>query len=138
MTIEPVNSVMSLQIQSATPREITPKTESVTTEGQMLDIKPMVDESTPAVESASSEADAGQDSEQPSPEQFRQAAEQLSKSLSNNTEAQFGIHEATKRITIKLVDKSTKEVIKELPAEKTLDLIAKAWEIAGLLVDERR
>ncbi|MEG1888510.1 MAG: flagellar protein FlaG, partial [Lachnospiraceae bacterium] len=35
-------------------------------------------------------------------------------------------------------DKETKKVIKEFPAEKTLDLIAKAWEIAGLLVDERR
>ena len=35
-------------------------------------------------------------------------------------------------------EKETKEVIKELPPEKTLDMIAKAWELAGLLVDEKR
>ena len=55
-----------------------------------------------------------------------------------NSEAIFGIHEKTNRVTIKLVDKETKEVIKELPPEKTLDMIAKAWELAGLLVDEKR
>jgi len=56
----------------------------------------------------------------------------------NGTEALFGIHDKTNRVTIKIVDKKTKEVIKELPPEKTLDLIAKAWEMAGILVDEKR
>lgn len=54
-----------------------------------------------------------------------------------NYEAQFGIHEATNRVTIKLVDKDTKKVIKELPPEKTLDMIAKCMEIAGMLVDQK-
>ena len=56
----------------------------------------------------------------------------------SNSEVQFGIHEATNRVTIKIIDKETKEVIKELPPEKTLDMIAKAWELAGILVDEKR
>jgi len=56
----------------------------------------------------------------------------------NNSEAVFGIHEDTNRVTIKIVDKTSKKVIKELPPEKTLDMIAKAWELAGLLVDEKR
>ena len=34
-------------------------------------------------------------------------------------------------------DKDTKEVLKEYPPEKTLDMIAKVWEVAGLLVDEK-
>ena len=68
---------------------------------------------------------------------MKKAVEQLNKKM-NNSEALFGIHEGTNRVTIKIVDKSTKEVIKELPPEKTLDMIAKAWELAGLLVDERR
>jgi flagellar protein FlaG len=38
---------------------------------------------------------------------------------------------------IKIVDKDTKEVLKEYPPEKTLDMIAKVWEVAGLLVDEK-
>ncbi len=59
-------------------------------------------------------------------------------SANSNTEAVFGIHEGTNRVTIKMVDKETKEVIKEFPAEETLDLIAKAWELAGIMVDEKR
>ena len=63
--------------------------------------------------------------------------EKLNKNLSDS-EAVFGIHEDTNRVTIKIVDKSTKEVLKELPPEKTLDMIAKVWELAGILIDERR
>ncbi len=55
-----------------------------------------------------------------------------------HSEAVFGIHEATNRVTIKIIDKDSREVIKELPPEKTLDMIAKVWEMAGILVDERR
>ena len=47
------------------------------------------------------------------------------------------IHDATNRVMIKIVDKDTKEVLKEYPPEKTLDMIAKVWEVAGLLVDEK-
>lgn len=75
--------------------------------------------------------------QQPTTEQIKKAIENLNKNLSNS-EAVFGIHEATNRVTIKIVDKESKEVIKELPPEKTLDMIAKAWELAGILVDERR
>jgi flagellar protein FlaG len=69
--------------------------------------------------------------------QIKKAVEDINKKA-NNSEAIFGIHEATNRVTIKIVDKDTKKVIKELPPEKTLDMIAKVWELAGLLVDEKR
>lgn len=68
---------------------------------------------------------------------LKKAVEQIN-AKANSAEAVFGIHEATNRVTIKMVDKSTKEVIKEFPAEETLDLIAKAWELAGIMVDEKR
>lgn len=73
---------------------------------------------------------------QPSEETVKQAISDINKRL-NNTECVFGVHEATNRVTIRIVDKDTKEVIKEVPPEKTLDMIAKVWELAGLLVDER-
>ena len=57
---------------------------------------------------------------------------------STNFESEFGIHEKTNRMTIKILDKDTRKVIKEFPAEKSLDLIAKAMEMAGILVDEKR
>lgn len=70
-------------------------------------------------------------------EQIREAVEKINKSMPN-TEAVFGIHDKTNRVTIKIVDKDSRKVIKEFPPEKTLDLIAKAWEMAGILVDEKR
>jgi flagellar protein FlaG len=66
-----------------------------------------------------------------------EAISEMNKKMFNNSEAVFGIHEDTNRITIKIVDKTTKKTIKELTPEKTLDMIAKAWELAGLMVDER-
>ena len=69
-------------------------------------------------------------------EYIKSAVENINKNA--GTEAVFGIHEQTNRVTIKIVDKETKDVIKEVPAEETLDMIAKAWELAGLFVDEKR
>ena len=68
--------------------------------------------------------------------QIRKAVEEINKKA-HNSEAIFGIHDATNRVMIKIVDKDTKEVLKEYPPEKTLDMIAKVWEVAGLLVDEK-
>ncbi len=70
-------------------------------------------------------------------ETLKRKISDLNKQL-NNTECQYGIHEETQRVTLKIVDKETKEVLKEFPAEKTLEMIAKVWEMAGLLVDEKR
>lgn len=70
-------------------------------------------------------------------ETLKRRISDLNKQL-NNTECQYGIHEKTQRVTLKIVDKETKEVLKEFPAEKTLEMIAKVWEMAGLLVDEKR
>lgn len=69
-------------------------------------------------------------------DKIKKAVEQFNKNLSHSS-AIFGIHEATNRVTIKIVDKDTKEVIKEVPPEETLDMIAKVWEIAGILVDKK-
>ena len=56
--------------------------------------------------------------------QIRKAVDEINKKA-HNSEAVFGIHDATNRVTIKIVDKDTKKVLKEYPPEKTLDMIAK-------------
>lgn len=75
-------------------------------------------------------------------EQQKQASmgdvKDIRKVLNNNTIAEFGYNEPTNRITIKIKDKDTNEVIKEIPSEKALEMLAKAWELAGIMVDERR
>ena len=69
-------------------------------------------------------------------DKIKKAIEKMKAQLPNS-EAKFGIHEETNRVMIKLVDKDTQEVIKEFPPEKTLDMIAKCMELAGVLVDEK-
>lgn len=52
---------------------------------------------------------------------------------------EYSIHEATHQIMIKVIDTSTpnETVIREIPSEKILDMVAKMWELAGLFVDEK-
>jgi len=146
MAIEPISSLMTVQAQGSvsvqrpqtsvhTEKPDSSSTSSVPTAEQ-------VDRTTTVVENSQEKGqtnsnDQGREQQQLSHEQIRKAVERLNKNLSNS-EAVFGIHEDTNRVTIKIVDKNTKEVIKELPPEKTLDMIAKVWEMAGILIDERR
>lgn len=56
----------------------------------------------------------------------------------NNTHLKFQVHKVTKDIMVKIIDDETGDVLKEIPPEKILDMVAKLWEIAGIFVDERR
>ncbi len=137
MAIEALGGAMSYQAQPAVKTQVAVP-QPVTMEGQMVETNPMVDANTAAVAQVSeqNEFQNGQQKE-PSNEQIRKAVEDINKKA-NYSDVQFGVHEGTNRITIKIVDRETKKVIKELPPEKTLDMIAKAWELAGILVDEKR
>lgn len=63
---------------------------------------------------------------------------EISKVLNDNTVAEFGVYEPMNRITIKIKDKDSGEVIREIPSEKMLKVFTKACELAGILVDEKR
>lgn len=56
----------------------------------------------------------------------------------SRTKCEFSYHEETKRVSIKVIDAETEEVIREIPPEETLEMISKMWELAGLMVDEKR
>lgn len=157
-TIEPLNSVMTYQAQAVErPQSATPVNTEVPEDGQTVN----VDETTAAVTRAQAEDDKGGGSEgagsqqqaganqmqqlsarqaqqQQKSEQLKKAIAEMNRRINNsNEEAVFGVHEDTNRIMIKIMDKETKEVIKEFPPEKTLDMIARIWEMAGILVDEK-
>lgn len=53
-----------------------------------------------------------------------------------NLELRFKIHEPTKEIIARIVNRETGEVIREIPPEKFLDMVAKLQELAGVFVDE--
>jgi len=46
-----------------------------------------------------------------------------------------GVHEATNRITVQVVDTNTDEIVREVPPESRLDVIARMQEFVGLLFD---
>lgn len=48
---------------------------------------------------------------------------------------QFQVHEGTGQVVVKLVDRQTKEVLREFPSEKFLDMMAKLQQVAGLNVN---
>lgn len=67
------------------------------------------------------------------------AIERANRAISGaNRKFEFSIHEKTKEVMVKVIDTDTNQVIREIPPEKILDLVAKMWEMAGLVVDERR
>lgn len=154
MAIEPLSSVMTYQAQAAVKPQVQPVQPAdmdVSPDGQTVN----VDTTTAAVtktQAESSENDGANGgnnansslqqqalNSQSANEQLKKAVAEMNRKINNsNEEAVFGIHEKTNRITIKIVDKDTKEIIKEFPPEKTLDMIAKVWEMAGILVDEKR
>ncbi len=148
--IEPLNSAMTFQaqpaqsIQAAKPSVEVSKPVSEFTEAAAHESAAAVDGKTVVVDSAGKtetdgEGTQSQQNNEASEKQLKEAVKDLHKKLDNsNNEVMFGVHEATKRVTIKIVDKDTKKVVKEFPPEKTLDMIAKVWEMAGILVDEKR
>lgn len=148
--IEPMSSAMTFQAQPVQNTQVAKPTVEVSkpaaefTEAAAHDTAAAVDGKTVVVDSAGkaetdSEGNQPQQNMEASEKQLKEAVKDLHKKLDNsNNEVMFGVHEATKRVTIKIVDKDTKKVVKEFPPEKTLDMIAKVWEMAGILVDEKR
>lgn len=52
-----------------------------------------------------------------------------------NTQLTFKKHEGTGRILVELIDVESHEVLREIPPEKMLDIIAGIWEWSGLIID---
>ena len=47
------------------------------------------------------------------------------------------IHEKTGQVMVKVVDTDTGETVREIPHEKSLDMLAKILEQSGLLLDKK-
>ena len=145
MGIEKISGGSAMSYQgSAAMAAPTTSVEPVSASAEQQAVQTMQTVTQPAQSQGySSQKRGGEDSEQQKElteaqqNQLKNAVNDFNKQM-KDSEAIFGIHDKTNRVTIKIVDKKTKEVIKEYPPEQTLDMIAKVWEIAGILVDEKR
>lgn len=54
------------------------------------------------------------------------------------TRCEYSYDELTKRVSISVFDKDTDELIREVPPEESLEMLQKMWELAGIIVDEKR
>lgn len=50
---------------------------------------------------------------------------------------QFLVHEASGRVQLRVLERSTNEVIREVPSEQLLDLVGRIHDLLGVLVDEK-
>ena len=77
---------------------------------------------------------AVQTDQEVAPDKIKAAVDDLNKTVKqaspmHHTQLSFKYHEDTNRISITVTDSDTDEVIREIPPEKTLDMLAKAWEM---------
>lgn len=69
---------------------------------------------------------------------IEKAAEKVNKLFEDkNTHVEYEFHGKSKRMSIKIIDNNTKEVVKEIPPKKLIDMVDKLCELAGLFIDEK-
>ena len=151
MAIDGIGGVGALNVSSQT-RTSTPRTSEAanvsvgaeTAQVQVESLPPVTGKGSNDNQNNKQQDRAGVQSDKDiAPEKIKAAVEDLNKkvkqpSVIKHTQLSFKYHDDTNRISITVTDSDTDEVIREIPPEKALDMLAKAWEMAGLLVDERR
>ncbi|MDO4166528.1 MAG: flagellar protein FlaG [Eubacteriales bacterium] len=101
-------------------------------------------ESIVAVEQASGQWEAGQEEQQGIYEEKEPTVSSIDSAVSSansklsKTRCEYSYDEATRRVSIKVFDKDSDELIREVPPEKSLEMLQKMWELAGIMVDEKR
>ncbi len=55
----------------------------------------------------------------------------------HNVGLQFSMHDDSGRTMVKIMDKTTEKVLREIPSEDVLDLVAKIEEMIGILFDSK-
>jgi len=126
--VKTVNKAPQTQVKAA--EEVVKKTAPTT---------PAVTVNAPVSAEAKSAENLNQREEETISRKIKDAVDKVNqKIVPSKTRCEFSYHEETNRISIKVIDQATEETIKEIPAEETLDMLARIWEFSGLLVDERR
>lgn len=71
-------------------------------------------------------------------DEVKKAADKLNKLFEDkSTYVEYEVYGKSKSITIKILDHKTKEVVKEIPPKKLIDMVDKLCELAGVFVDQK-
>ena len=55
----------------------------------------------------------------------------------NYTSVKFNVHEDTERLMIRVVDRKTEEIVREIPSEEFLDMVSRMVDYMGFMVDQK-
>ncbi len=55
-----------------------------------------------------------------------------------NLSVRFRVHEESDRVKAEVVDRATDEVVREIPPERVLNMVAQIQNLIGLFIDTRR
>jgi len=81
--------------------------------------------------------DMVQGEKQISEEKLVKAVEKANKSFKPfDRRFEISIHEKTKTVMVKVFDSTNDQLIREIPNEKLLDMVAHMLEVAGIIVDK--
>lgn len=77
------------------------------------------------------------DREDCTPTELSSAVEQLNKLMyAYNTEISFQVHEASGEFLVRVISSVDKTVVREIPPEKVLDMVAYFKKAVGIIIDE--
>lgn len=79
-----------------------------------------------------------QEEERISKEKLEEVVKGLNEFLQpSHTSLKFNVHEDLKEYYVQLIDDRTKEVVREIPPKKLLDMYAAMMKFVGLIVDRK-
>lgn len=114
--------------------KVEPQMTTVGTNPQPVEVLPLG-----AGTGADAQAQSQAENEETTSRRIKSAVDHANQTMRHaKTKCEFSYHEETKRVSIKVIDEETEEVIREIPPEETLEMLSKMWELAGLMVDEKR
>lgn len=70
-------------------------------------------------------------------EQLEKIVENFNNFSPSHTSLKFELHEKLEKYYVKVIDDKTKEIVREIPSKKMLDMYAAMKEFLGLMVDEK-
>ena len=145
MAIEPLGTIMTAQAQAYQPKK------NDTYLNSQSDIKNVVDKNSvvfnnTTIVKETNKSELNKDNKNYSnnndnlseedKKKIKEYTNKINKKMINKG-ALFNIHEDTNRLQITIIDRETKEVLKEFPPEQFLDSIAKRMELTGCIFDEK-
>jgi len=90
-------------------------------------------------QSTSKEMEHGQKEREINEGEIKKAVDKLNKFLQGEiTHVEYERHDVLKnQFVIRIINNETKEIIKEIPPKKILDMVAELYKLAGVIVDEK-